>query len=91
MEQARENSVVTVLLTIWTILLVIGGRFALMGIGMAGEGPGYNSSAYLFIVTVLSYPAFLALAFLLRRKAPWLCLLPAVPVIVMVLAVHFNW
>jgi hypothetical protein len=69
---------------------VIAAPFGLMGLGMSGEG-GYNFSAYLFIVTVLSYPAFLAAAFFLRRKAPWLALLPAVPVIVLALASRYNW
>lgn len=91
MEEKRENAAVTALLTIWLILLVIALPFGLMGIGMVGEGSGYDFSAYLFIVTLLSYAAFLLLAFFLRRKAPWLVLLPAIPVIVMILSILYNW
>jgi hypothetical protein len=89
--EEKQESAVTALLIIWLLLLVVAMPIGLMGVGMAGEGTGYNFSAYLYVITVLSYPAFLALAFFLRRKAPWLVLLPAIPVIVMALSIRYNW
>jgi len=78
------------MLTIWSILLVLGIPFGLMGTGMAFEG-GYTFGAYFFIVTTWSYPVLVAMAVLFRRKKPRLIWLPALPLLVMALSYFSNW
>jgi len=75
---------------IWLVLLVIGAPFALMGTGMAFEG-GYTRSAYMFVVTVWSYPVFIVISFCLRNRHPVLLCLPAVPIMLLLLSAWFNW
>lgn len=58
------SDLVTVMLTIWSILLVLGAPIALMGTGMAFEG-GHTLDAYLFLIATWSYPLLVAATFFL--------------------------
>lgn len=81
------------LLGVWLVLLVIGAPFGLMGTGMTFEG-GYTLSAYLFVITIWSYPALIVVAFVsffLRGRHPALLWLPAVPLFLLGLSAWFNW
>jgi len=89
-EKPELPGVVVGVLTIWCILLVLGAPWALMGTGMAFEG-GPTFSFYLFISTVWSYPVLLGVSFLFRRRKPILIWLPAIPVLVSVASILFNW
>lgn len=71
---------VTVALSVWIILLVLGAPLALMGTGMAFEG-GHTLDAYLGLLAAWSYPPLVAVAYFYRRRRPWLVCLPLLTVL----------
>ena len=87
---APLSDTVTVLLTIWCILLVLGALPALMLTGMAFEG-GDTFGAYYSIVIVWSYPPLVVAAYFFRRRKPSLVWLPLMPVTLMLFSVVTNW
>ena len=70
-----QPTAVYVVLTIWCVLLAPWLLVALMGTGMALEG-GETFEAWYFIVSMWSFPLFVAVAFLFRRRRPLVVLLP---------------
>lgn len=79
---AHPSPTVTVMMLVWGLILIPWlPFFTLMGTGMAFEG-GYTFRAYSFVVVAWAYPAFVAVAYLFRKKNPkliWLPLLPLIP------------
>lgn len=81
---------VSVLLTGWCILLVLGAFPALMLTGMAFEG-GKTFGAYYSVTIVWMYPPLVAVAYFFRRTKPALAWLPAIPVTLVLISFVTNW
>ena len=84
------SGTVTVLLTIWCILLVLGALPGLMLTGMAFEG-GDTFGAYYSVTIVWLYPPMVGVAFFCRRRSPKMVWLPLLPVALMLLSLLTNW
>jgi hypothetical protein len=74
---------VTVVLTIWLVLLGLAALPGLMLTGMAFEG-GHTLDAYLSLAAVWSYPLLVAIAYFYRRRRPLCVWLPLTTVLLFV-------
>ena len=82
--EEETDPLAKVMLIIWAVLLVPWLPFAALS-GMAFDG-GPTLAAYLFVWGLLTYPVSLLIAWLLRKKAPFLVFLPCVNVILFCLS-----
>jgi hypothetical protein len=87
---ALLSGTVTILLTIWCILLVLGTLPALMLTGMAFEG-GETFGAYYSVTIVWLYPALVVVAYSYRRRSPRMVWLSLFPVTLIVLSWATSW
>lgn len=79
------SGTVTIMLTIWSVLLVVGAFPAIMLTGMAFEG-GDTPSAYFMVTTVWLNPPLVGVACFYRRRSPRLVWLPLLPLALMLLS-----
>jgi hypothetical protein len=87
---APLSDTVTVLLTIWSILLALGALPALMLTGMAFEG-GDTFGAYYSVTIVWLYPPLVGVAYFCRRRSPGMVWLPLLSVALVLLSLATNW
>jgi hypothetical protein len=81
---AEPESFVKIVLVIWAVLLIPWLPFAALS-GLAFDG-GPTLAAYVIVWALLTYPVSLLIAWLLRKKAPFLVFLPCVNVILFCLS-----
>jgi hypothetical protein len=84
------SGVVSVMLSVWCILLVLGAFPGLMLTGMALEG-GKTFSAYYSVAVVWIYPVLVGVAYYCRRSLPALVWLPVIPITLILLSLITNW
>ncbi len=84
------SGTITILLTTWCILLVLGALPGLMLTGMAFEG-GDTFCAYYSVTTVWLYPLLVGIAYLCRRRSPKMVWLPLLPVTLILVSLATNW
>lgn len=67
---------VVIALVLWIVLLPFWALFGIMGTGMAGEGRGIEPNIVAALLSSLSYPVLIVVAFISRRKKSAIVWLP---------------
>ena len=80
-EKAPLDKTVRIILIVWCLLLPLWAIVASIS-GMAFDSGSTISAYVVFIWFVFAYPILLGLAFLCRRRKPWLVWLPSLAFVV---------